>query len=292
MEDAELRVITLNIWNKSGPWAKRVGLIREGLQALRPDVVGLQEVLQLEGRAGDPEGDQLAELNQRLGFHAAYAKAADFGGGLQFGNGLLSRFPILEHTRIALPHCESGEQRSALYALVKHPQGPLPVFVTHLNWKLHHGSVRQRQVLSLVEQVFRLAPLDESRLPPIVMGDFNAEPDSDEMRFMRGLTALDGRTVYFTDTWVFAGSDGSRRASEGAPGYTFDARNPYAALAHEPPRRIDYIYVRGPDRKFRGEPLETRVVFDAPDSSDAGLWPTDHFGVFCRVSVAPQSEST
>lgn len=286
--DRELKVLTLNIWNKSGPWAQRAELIRQGLAELAPDVVGLQEVLQLEGRAGDPEGDQLAELNARLGYHAAYAKAADFGGGLQFGNALLSRFPILEHTRIALPDCDSGEQRSALYALVQHPHGPLPVFVTHLNWKLHQSDVRQRQIASLVDHVFRLAPLDEQRLPPIVMGDFNAEPDSDEMRFMRGLTTLDGRSVYFTDVWVFAGSDAERRARDGAPGYTFDSRNPYAALAHEPPRRIDYIYVRGPDRKFRGEPIDARVVFDAEDPAAAGVWPTDHFGVFCRLHVAPR----
>ncbi|MGE0328556.1 MAG: endonuclease/exonuclease/phosphatase family protein [Polyangiaceae bacterium] len=284
--DSELRVITLNIWNKSGPWPARAELIRQGIQALAPDLLGLQEVLQLEGRAGDPDGDQLAELNTHLRFHAAYAKAADFGGGLQFGNALLSRFPILEHTRIALPHCDSGEQRSALYALVQHPQGLLPVFVTHLNWKLHHSDVRQKQVASLVDHVFRLAPVDDQRLPPIVMGDFNAEPDSDEMRFMRGLTLLAGRSVYFTDAWVFAGSDGARRSSEGAPGYTFDSRNPYAALAHEPPRRIDYIYVRGPDRKFRGEPIEARVVFNSEAPDAPGLWPTDHFGVFCRLHVA------
>ncbi len=283
--DAELRVLTLNIWNKSGPWAARAESIRRGLEQLEPDLVGLQEVLQLEGRSGDPEGDQLAELNQRLGFHAAYAKATEFGGGLQFGNALLSRFPILEHTRIALPECDSGEQRSVLYALVDHPQGALPVFVTHFNWKLHHGAVRQKQIQSLVDQVFRLAPLDERKLPPIVMGDFNAEPDSDEMRFMRGLTSLEGRTVYFTDAWVFAGRD--RASPAGSQGYTFDSRNPYAALAHEPPRRIDYIYVRGPDHRFRGEPIETRVVFDAPDASDPAVWPTDHFGVFTRLRVAP-----
>ncbi|MEZ4231489.1 MAG: endonuclease/exonuclease/phosphatase family protein [Polyangiaceae bacterium] len=281
----ELKVISLNIWNKSGPWPRRREFIRRELDAWAPDLVGLQEVLRLEGRAGDVEGDQLAELNQRLGFHSAYAKATEFGGGLQFGNGLLSRFPIVEHTRIALPECDSGEQRSALYALVQHPEGPLPVFVTHLNWKLHHGAVRQRQISSLIDHVFRLAPLDERRLPPIVMGDFNAEPDSDEMRFMRGLTALDGRTVYFTDCWIFAGQDGGRHAHEGAPGYTFDSRNPYAALAHEPRRRIDYIYVRGPDRKFRGEPLETRVVCNASDPTDPELWPTDHFGVFCRLRM-------
>jgi hypothetical protein len=30
-----------------------------------------------------------------------------------------------------------------------------------------------------------------------VMGDFNAEPDSDEIRFLRGLTGFGGPCVYF-----------------------------------------------------------------------------------------------
>lgn len=282
-DDPGLRVVTLNIWNKSGPWRERRSLIQEELTALAPDLVGLQEVLRLDGQAGDSAGDQLAEVNQRLGYHAAFAAAEDYGGGLRFGNALLSRYPIREHTRIALPDLDSGERRSLLYALVEHPLGLLPVFVTHLNWKLHHGSVRQRQIVAVVDQIFRLAPVDDSHLPALLMGDFNAEPDSDEMRFLRGLAAIDGRTVYFTDAWLFAAG--------AAPGYTFNSLNPYAALAHEPPRRIDYIYVRGPDRKFRGEPLEARLVFDQPTQVDGvAIWPTDHFGVFTRLSLRPQPE--
>ncbi len=278
---SELRVVSLNIWNKSGPWGARRALIQDELTALAPDLVGLQEVLQLDGQAGDPAGDQLAEVNQLLGYHAAFAPAQAYGGGLCLGNALLSRYPIQAHTRIALPDLDSGERRSLLYALVRHPLGLLPVFVTHLNWKLHHGSVRQRQIVAIVDQVFRLAPLSDAHLPALLMGDFNAEPDADEMRFLRGLTAIDGRTVYFTDAWVFGGGS--------APGYTFDAVNPYAALAHEPPRRIDYIYVRGPDHKFRGEPIEAKLVFNQPTQvAGAPVWPTDHFGVFARFALQPR----
>ena len=48
----KLRVATLNIWNKSGPWAERLPLLRKQLSELSPDVVGLQEVLRLVPRAG------------------------------------------------------------------------------------------------------------------------------------------------------------------------------------------------------------------------------------------------
>jgi endonuclease/exonuclease/phosphatase family metal-dependent hydrolase len=165
---------------------------------------------------------------------------------------------------------------------VQTPFGALPVFVTHLNWKLHHGSVRLRQMAAVVERIFELAPIDETKLPPILMGDMNADPDADEIRFLRGLVAVDGRTVYFADAWLYGG--------DGSPGYTFDRRNRFAALAHEPPRRIDYIFVRGPDRLLRGEPLSTRLAFaTAAAGSDGEIWPSDHFGIVTEISVAPRT---
>ena len=100
------------------------------------------------------------------------------------------------------------------------------------------------------------------------------------MRYLRGYTGMDGPTVYFADAWIYGG--------DGSAGATFDRRNAYAALAHEPPRRIDYIFVRGPDRAFRGEPLETRLVFNAaaPGAEGEGeVWPSDHFGLVTELSA-------
>ncbi|MNC88930.1 hypothetical protein D3C83_48050 [compost metagenome] len=74
---------------------------------------------------------------------------------------------------------------------------------------------------------------------------------------------------------------------DGSYGATFDRRNRFAALAHEPPRRIDYIFVRGPDRKFRGEPLSTRLAFATPTGD---VWPSDHFGLVTEIAVSPRDE--
>jgi endonuclease/exonuclease/phosphatase family metal-dependent hydrolase len=268
----KLRVATLNIWNKAGPWPERRALIRSELERLRPDLLGLQEVLRL---TANPEADQASEIAAGFGYEIAYAPAADYGSGLMFGNALLSRYPLRETRTLPLPGIESGESRALLYALVETPWGALPVFVTHLNWKLHHGVYRLAQVRFIVERIFELAPVDESRLPPVLMGDMNADPDSDEMRFLRGLACVEGRSVYFADSWIYAGDT--------SPGFTFDRRNPFAALAHEPPRRIDYIYVRGPDKKLRGEPLETRLAFSTPGPGE--VYPSDHFGLVTELAV-------
>ena len=289
-----LRIATLNIWNKSGPWASRRDLIRRELAVLSPDLVGLQEVLRLEQPAPEtpapagqprvlwePSNDQASELAAGLDYHIAYAAAASFGGGLTLGNALLSRHPIEEQRRFALPGSESGENRSLLYALVRSPLGRVPVFVTHLNWKLHHGSIRLRQVRAVVEHVTQLTRNATDVLPAVLMGDFNAEPDADEIRYLRGLATVEGGSVHFADAWIYGG--------DGTPGHTFDARNRFAALAHEPPRRIDYVFVRGPDSAFRGEPTSTRLAFCSAEAGpDGEIWPSDHFGVVTDVVMAPR----
>jgi len=279
-----LVVATLNIWNKSGPWALRRDLIRKELETLRPDFLGLQELLRLtvEGKPQlVPESDQATEIAHGFDYEIAYAAAMHYGGGLLFGNALLSRHPILESRTLALPGEETGEARSLLYALCETPFGIAPVFVTHLNWKLHHGNVRLRQVRAMVDHIFELAPVDATRLPPMVMGDFNAGPEADEIRYLDGHATIEGESVYFADAWVYG--------ADGAPGYTFDRKNRFAALAHEPPRRIDYIFVRGPDRKLRGEPLSTRLAFATSEPHpDGEIWPSDHFGVVTEIAASPR----
>lgn len=272
-----LRVLTLNIWNRQGPWEKRLALIRRGIERLRPDLVGLQEVLRLDGgaQAGAAPSSQAGEIAAGLGYEEAYGSAWEIGGGLHFGNAALSRFPIVRHETFALP-TGSEEPRALLHVEVEAPCGRVPLFVTHFNWKFHQGDVRQEQAAAVAERIAAAAPVENQgeRYPPILCGDFNAEPASDEIRFFRGWHAIGGRTVYFADCFDVAG--------DGGPGHTFARRNPFAAQAREPSRRIDYVFVRGPDRRGRGEPLACRVVLDEDED---GVFPSDHFGVYAELSV-------
>ena len=52
--------------------------------------------------------------------------------------------------------------------------------------------------------------------------------------------------------------------------------------AHEYPRRIDYVFVRGPDKKVRGKPLAARVVME---EIEGGVCASDHYGVYAEVSI-------
>ncbi len=267
-----LKIVTLNIWHRENAWDARREVIRRGLTDLAPDLVGLQEVLALHG--ADTSRDQAEEIADGLGYTRVYGRAQTLGPGLEFGNALLSKHPIVSHQVFALPGAETGETRSLLYARVKTPWAEVPVFVTHLNWKLHHGSVRIAQLRAIVDLIDAHAPVGTG-YPPILMGDLNAEPESDEIRWLRGFATLEGRSIFFADAWAYGG--------DGGAGFTFDRRNPNAARSHEPPRRIDYIFVRGPDAKYLGEPLSTRVIFDQPEGS---VWASDHFGLYSEISAS------
>lgn len=261
-----LRVLTLNIWNRMGPWEARFPLIRRGIQEIAPDLVGLQEIIAHDGRS---QADAIAD---GLGYEVAFGPAHDLGSGVLFGNAALSRWPIVRREVFPLPTGDTDEQRALLFVEADSPHGRIPFFVTHLNWKFHHGAVRERQVVAIAELVMRFAPV--GGLPPVLVGDFNAQPEATEIRFLKGLHALDGQSVFFDDTFEHAGV---------GPGYTFDAtRNPFAAVTHEYPRRIDYVFVRGPDKRTRGKPLASRVVFDEVVE---GVAASDHYGVVSEISI-------
>jgi len=283
----KLRVATLNIWNKAGPWTERLALIRTQLTTLSPDLIGLQEVLRLipdekEPPIPTPSNDQASEIAEGLGYNIAYGVAADYAGGLKFGNALLTRYKILDSRTFRLPGADSGETRSMLYALLETPWGRLPVFVTHLNWKLHHGIVRLKQVVYAAERIFVLAPVEADFLPPIFMGDLNAGPMADEIRYLKGEHVVDGRSVYFADVWDYAEQQG--------PGHTYARDNAYALKNGEPNRRIDYIFVRGPDKQMRGEPSNVRLAFtDSVPGAEGPAWASDHYGVVCDLSVSAKT---
>jgi endonuclease/exonuclease/phosphatase family metal-dependent hydrolase len=267
-----LRVATLNIWNRFGPWEQRLAAIRAGVGALAPDLLGLQEVVRLEAHDGDGL-DQAAAIAEGFGYHIVYGRARD---ERWFGNAVLSRWPIARTHVYELPRVGTDERRTLLFAEITSPFGAIPFFVTHLNWKFDEGHVRAAQILEVVQRIEAITGKGEAmNFPALLVGDMNAEPASDEIRYLRGLTSLGGgRRVYFQDAFAFAG--------DGSPGITYARRNPFAAPLREPDRRIDYVFVRGRDERHRGEPLEASVCFDQPVG---GTFPSDHFGVVTTLRV-------
>lgn len=270
-----LRILTLNCWNVSPPLEERIELIRAGIEELQPDIIGLQEIIVR------PDGfDQGEVILRDLGYEWAFAPAMwwDENGnvrpprqdGIGFGNVIASRYPILRTEWRQLPGFESGEGRSVIAAVIDAPCGPVVVGCTHLNWKFHHGYVRERQALAVAQFIDEFA--GDVFLPPVLVGDLNADPDSTEVRFLCGLHALDSQSFYFQDAWRVAGE---------GPGMTWDNRNPFAATAFEPDRRIDYILV-GLPREGRGVVEDIRL---AMTDARNGIYPSDHFGLLAYLRM-------
>jgi len=267
-----LKVLTVNIWHDQSPWSDRLVLLRNWIDRLDPDLIGFQEVLVGEGT------DQVQEILGEAGYHLDYGSAMTLPDRkhLEFGNAIASRWPITDREEIRLPDRGDWEARAALSVTIDSPYGPLGFTCTHLHWQFNHGNVREKQVALLAERAWKRRP--ENGFPPIVVGDFNAEPDSDEIRFMTGRHSLAGQSVAFLDAWEVAG-DSSLPGEEGR-GITWSNRNAYARVEYEPRRRIDYIFVGLPGRKGRGWVEECRVVCNKEED---GVWPTDHFGVYAEL---------
>ncbi|MFI1734264.1 endonuclease/exonuclease/phosphatase family protein [Streptomyces acidicola] len=269
-----MRVVTWNLWWRFGPWEARQKAILAVLRELRPDVVGLQEVW-------EQGSDNLAEwLAGELGMHWTWAASDDPGfwqrrigdTSVGIGNAVLSRWPVGERAVLPLPAAEGDGGRLALYARLETPGQHVPFFVAHLASAPHASAARCRQVTALAEFVARHR--GGTGFPPVVAGDFNAWPDSDEVRLFGGLkTAPAVPGQFLIDAWEYAGPT--------TPSATWDMANPYVAATYGPSVRVDYIHVGPPGPGGLGH---VRAVRRAGDGPVDGVWPSDHAAVVADLA--------
>jgi endonuclease/exonuclease/phosphatase family metal-dependent hydrolase len=254
------RVVTWNVWGRFGPWQAREAGLVETLKALDPDVVALQEAW------CDPTGEnQAARLAGALGYHGAYGGGSSLTGDWGTGSGLLSRWPIEHHEYRGFPSAVPDRWGgSALYGRIAGPRGRLSAFSVALDWPPHASALRQASVRHLVSFVLEVA---EPGLPTVVCGDFNAPPDSDELRMLTGRTDTVAPGFALFDAWEMAG-DGS--------GHTWARSNPWTEPALLPDRRIDYILVGRPRRGGAGHIVRCLIEGTAPRD---GIVPSDHYAV-------------
>ena len=261
-----VRVATWNLWWMFGPWQERAPRIERVLADIDADVVCLQEVW-VDLSTGESSASRLAEA---LGYHVAVANAAELEG-VGFANAVLSRWPIRSSAWEALPSpAEFEEHRVVLRADVDGPRGPMQVFTTHLHWRMDHSHIRQEQVRAIGAFV---AGSPDRTFPAVLCGDFNAEPDSDEIRLLTGRAAAPVPGLVLSDAWEHVG--------EGA-GLTWRGDNPYQAGSAWPNRRLDYVFVSWPRPKPLGNPVGAHLAGVGPVD---GVVPSDHAAVVVDLHV-------
>ncbi|GAB4016483.1 endonuclease/exonuclease/phosphatase family protein [Spirosoma migulaei] len=169
----KLRVMTYNIHHCNPPSAGAkidVEAVARVITKEKPDFVALQEVDVNTERSGKGL-HQAKELARLTGMHYFFSKAIDHQGG-DYGVAVLSRFPILDSTRLILPidPAIGGETRTIAAITVEVSNGKKIIFAsTHLDLKEPNRLTQSELIIKLFK---------ESGLPVILGGDFNAQPDS------------------------------------------------------------------------------------------------------------------
>ena len=170
----QLRVLTYNIhhgeaMDGSFDYERLARVITD----VNPDVVALQEVDRGTRRASG--ADQPAVLEELTGMQAVFGHALIYEGG-EYGEALLSRWPLDQVRSYHLPFEPHQEPRTALAARIV-PDNGLPEFVlvgTHLDHTSEETRLEQAQRLN------RVLPA-QGGLPIILAGDLNARPGSSPM---------------------------------------------------------------------------------------------------------------
>jgi len=155
--------------------------------------------------------------------HVVFGKAMDYSGG-QYGDAVLSRWPVLHSKVHQLGHEPRSEPRAALAVGVRPlANGPAFLFVgTHLD-HVKDSKLRLRQARKLNELF-----VNDSGGPVILAGDLNDTPQSQPIKTL-------------TEYWLPAVGD--------TPGATWPSK--------DPTRKIDYILLRPPGR---WRVVEVRVI--------------------------------
>lgn len=218
----QYNVLYANDSTQATPWKQRAAALREWIAHLDPDVVTMQEVTQGNradnGQAVDMLSDILCESELS---HSVFGPASDEvmaevdpnQQGVVLGNAIASRWPISEYECRQLPQCiepgvskASASKRSAIWARIQSPRGPISVTCTHLNAVAHHGANRVDQmaaVLELVQSRQQTAVGAVGVMPSILCGDMNAIDQTDEIRYACGHHVHNGKSAPLAlhDAW-------------------------------------------------------------------------------------------
>jgi len=174
---ARLRVLSYNIHHGEGVDGKLdLERIAGVIRSVRPDVVALQEVDRKVPRS--QQIDETAELARLTKMEGMFDANIPLQGG-EYGNAILSRYPVARTAHHALPLLGPGEQRGVLEAEITLPplagtetSAAFRLFATHFD---HRPDNRER----LASADVLLDLLEKHPDPPAVLaGDLNDVPAS------------------------------------------------------------------------------------------------------------------
>lgn len=250
-----LRIMSFNVrttlGTHDGPeeWPNRRGLFMQTVKAAHPDVMGTQELTQVQA---DDIVHDLPEYRwfgiDRRGGHADEHMGVFYRRDrltlVRSGNFWLSETPDIPGSN----SWHTPFPRMTTWGLFEQKAGHrrFYLFDTHLFYREEDEPARTKGVRVLLEQMARI--VGASRLPVVVTGDFNTTPSSDAYKLL---------SQHMTDTRL-------RAPVVRGPEKTFHN------FTGNPDQRIDWIFEKGLT------PLSFATITNHRD----GLYPSDHFPVF------------
>jgi endonuclease/exonuclease/phosphatase family metal-dependent hydrolase len=156
------RIVTFNV-EKGERVQQAVAALTRHPELRDADVVVMQEM----------NAPGVAAVAQALRMSSVYYPASQQShGGPDWGNAILSRWPIEDGRKILLPHLSRGTKRgrTATVARVRRPTGAVRVYSVHLGSPLGMGEDSRRDQAAVI-----LADAESSTEPVVVAGDFNSQ---------------------------------------------------------------------------------------------------------------------
>jgi endonuclease/exonuclease/phosphatase family metal-dependent hydrolase len=223
--------------------------IAQVILQVNPDIVALQEV---DNQFGNPTSSrsayqnlakELARLTSRYyafgstidadpmirGSNAVYVEWGSAKTSKtnrkphgEYGNAILSKYPISQVRNFDLPNRPAGENRACLTARIKLGKTLFSVYATHL---AHDSNTDRRDQ---IREIIKIMEKDKSVSIKVLMGDFNNDPMRDK-KDGKYQPEFDIIQPLLDAGYIDSGS------AFGTPEYTFSARNLF--------ERIDYIFV-------------------------------------------------
>lgn len=246
-----LSVVSFNLYHDKADWPKRLPLIVDGLRALRPDVIALQEVLQTEQLP-----NQARTIADALGYQMHFVSTDPPDQPRRYGNAILSRQPILARSERRLQPFDDA--RTLAHVRIAVGDRTIDVYATHLHHTDQGDAIRRRQLQDVLAHIAATG----GGAPCILLGDFNAAVTS---------AALQPVLADYIDSY------GSRHADPDAQ----PANTTLNPKFFDAGTRIDHVFASRGDFDVR----DAAIVLDRAGAD--GTWPSDHFGLRATLRLLP-----